>query len=65
MTLPLIVYRSLRQHALSTLITAGGIALAAGLLMSVWRVKAFLLYTSDPPDALTAGSLRISGGSYT
>ena len=39
MTLPLIVYRSLRQHALSTLITAGGIALAAGLLMTVWRVK--------------------------
>lgn len=39
MTLSLIVYRSLRQHALSTLITAGGIALAAGLLMTVWRVK--------------------------
>lgn len=39
MTLPLIVYRSLRQHALSTLITAGGIALACGLLMCVWMVK--------------------------
>lgn len=39
MTLPLIVYRSLRQHALSTLVTAGSIALACGLLMSVWTVK--------------------------
>jgi putative ABC transport system permease protein len=39
MTLPLIVYRSLRQHALSTFITAGGIALACGLLMCVWMVK--------------------------
>jgi putative ABC transport system permease protein len=39
MTLPLIVYRSLRQHALSTLVTAGSIALAVGLLMVVWMVK--------------------------
>ena len=39
MTLPLIIYRSLRQHALSTLVTAGSIALACGLLMSVWTVK--------------------------
>ncbi len=39
MTLPLIVYRSLRQHALSTAVTAGSIALAGGLLMSVWTVK--------------------------
>ncbi len=39
MTLPLVVYRSLRQHALSTLVTAGGIALACGLLMCVWVVK--------------------------
>jgi putative ABC transport system permease protein len=39
MTLPLIIYRSLRQHALSTLITAGGIALASGLLLCVWMVK--------------------------
>ncbi len=40
MTLPLIICRSLRQHALSTLITAGSIALACGLLMTVWMVKA-------------------------
>lgn len=40
MTLPLIIYRSLRQHALSTLVTAGSIALACGLLMTVWMVKA-------------------------
>jgi putative ABC transport system permease protein len=39
MTLPLIVFRSLRQHALSTFITAAGIALACGLLMCVWMVK--------------------------
>ena len=40
MTLVLIVYRSLRQHAFSTLVTAGSLALAGGLLMSVWMVKA-------------------------
>ncbi len=34
-----IVTKSLRQHALSTLITAGSIALATGLLMAVWAVK--------------------------
>ena len=39
MTLPLIIYRSLRQHALSTVVTAGSIALAGGLLMAVWMVK--------------------------
>jgi putative ABC transport system permease protein len=39
MTLWLIVFRSLRQHALSTLITAFSISLAGGLLMSVWSVK--------------------------
>lgn len=36
----LIVFKSLRQHALSTWITACSIALAGGLLMSVWMVKA-------------------------
>ena len=39
MTLPLIIYRSLRQHALSTFVTAASIALASGLLMCVWTVK--------------------------
>ena len=39
MKLPLIVWKSLRQHALSTGVTAVCIALAAGLLMSVWSVK--------------------------
>ena len=39
MTLLLIIYRSLRQHALSTFVTAAGIALACGLLMCVWMVK--------------------------
>ena len=39
MTLLLIIRRSLRQHLLSTVITAFSIALAGGLLMSVWVVK--------------------------
>ena len=39
MTLPLIVYKSLRQHLLSTVVTALSIALAGGLLMTVWVVK--------------------------
>ncbi|MBL9202468.1 MAG: ABC transporter permease [Opitutaceae bacterium] len=39
MTLPLLIRRSLRQHALSTAITAGSIALACGLLLCVWMVK--------------------------
>ncbi len=38
-TIALIVVRSLRQHLLSTVITALSIALAGGLLMSVWVVK--------------------------
>jgi putative ABC transport system permease protein len=39
MTIWLIVFKSLRQHALSTIVTALSIALAGGLLMSVWTVK--------------------------
>jgi putative ABC transport system permease protein len=39
MTLWRIVVKSLRQHLLSTLVTALSIALAGGLLMSVWAVK--------------------------
>src|SRR5882724_7572744 len=39
MTIPVIVLKSLRYHALSTLVTAFSIALAGGLLMSVWSVK--------------------------
>ncbi len=34
-----LIYRSLRQHALSTVVTIGSIALAAGLLLTVWVVK--------------------------
>lgn len=34
-----LIHRSLRQHALSTVVTAAGIALAAGLLLTVWVVK--------------------------
>lgn len=39
MTLPMMVRKSLRQHLLSTIITACSIALAGGLLMAVWVVK--------------------------
>jgi len=39
MILPLLIRRSLRQHLLSTVITALSIALAGGLLMAVWVVK--------------------------
>ncbi len=39
MTLWLLVRRSLRQHLLSTVVTALSLALAGGLLMSVWVVK--------------------------
>jgi putative ABC transport system permease protein len=35
----LIVFKSLRQHALSTVITAFSVALAGGLLMSVWSIQ--------------------------
>ena len=39
MTIGRIVLKSLRQHTLSTCVTAFSIALAGGLLMSVWAVK--------------------------
>jgi putative ABC transport system permease protein len=39
MTIWLIVFKSLRQHALSTVVTAFSVALAGGLLMSVWSIK--------------------------
>src|SRR5258706_13538533 len=39
MTIWRIVFKSLRQHLLSTCVTAFSIALAGGLLMSVWSVK--------------------------
>ena len=40
MILARIIYRSLRQHAFTTIIAAGSIALACGLAMAVWIVKA-------------------------
>jgi putative ABC transport system permease protein len=39
MTLPLVVGKSLRHHALSTAITALSIGLAGALLMSIWVIK--------------------------
>lgn len=39
MTIALIVRKSLRQHALSTTITALSIGLAGALLMSIWVIK--------------------------
>jgi putative ABC transport system permease protein len=38
-TLPLVVRKSLRHHALSTAITALSIGLAGALLMSIWVIK--------------------------
>jgi putative ABC transport system permease protein len=34
-----LIYRSLRQHLLATIVTAASIALASGLLLTVWVVK--------------------------
>lgn len=39
MTLPKIIFKSLRQHAFSTAVTAVSIALAGGLLMTVWALR--------------------------
>ena len=39
MTLWMIIRNSLRQYALSTIITAGSIGLGGGLLMAVWVVN--------------------------
>ncbi|MEY2408082.1 MAG: putative transport system permease protein [Verrucomicrobiota bacterium] len=40
MTLGRIVLKSLRQYALSTAVTATSMALASGLMMAIWMVKA-------------------------
>ena len=48
--LRLLVTRSLRQHALSTAITAGSVALAAGLVMAVFAIK------GQTYDAFTGGA---------
>lgn len=39
MTLFRLVWRSLRQHALSSCVTATGVALAGGLMMAVWSLR--------------------------
>lgn len=39
MTLWRLVHRSLRQHALSTVVTAGSLMLATGLLLTVWMLR--------------------------
>jgi len=39
MIIPHIVYKSLRQHLVSTLVSATAIALAGGLLMAVWVMR--------------------------
>jgi len=44
-----IVRRSLRQHAVSTLITAGSVALACGLVMAVFSIN------DQARDAFTSG----------
>src|SRR5438874_9834876 len=45
----LIVFRSLRQHALSTVVTVLSVALACGLVMAVFSVK------QQTHDAFTGG----------
>lgn len=40
MSLGLLVRRSLRQHAMTTLVTAASLALAGGLVMTVWSLRA-------------------------
>ncbi|MCI0745948.1 MAG: ABC transporter permease [Verrucomicrobia subdivision 3 bacterium] len=52
MTIALVVRKSLRQHALSTAITAISIGLAGALLMAIWVVK------SQAHDTFT----RVDGG---
>jgi putative ABC transport system permease protein len=52
-----LIYRSLRQHALATVVTAAGIALAAGLLLTVWVVKTQSQACSRRP---TPGSMPCS-----
>ena len=39
MIIPHIVYKSLRQHLVSTLVSATAIALAGGLLIAVWVMR--------------------------
>ncbi len=50
MMLSLLVRRSLRQHLLSTLVTAFAIALAGGLLMTVWSLKRQARQTFEQMD---------------
>ena len=52
MSLWQIVFKSLRQHALSTAVTSISIALAGGLLMAVWVVK----------DQAQAAFTQVDGG---
>jgi putative ABC transport system permease protein len=60
-TLPLIVRKSLRQHALSTVLTSLSIALAAGLWMSVWTIKEQSQETFMSVDAGFDGVLGARG----
>lgn len=50
MTLALLVRRSLRQHLLSTLVTAASLSLAGGLLMTVWSLKTQARQTFERMD---------------
>jgi len=50
MTLALLVRRSLRQHLLSTIVTALSLSLAGGLLMTVWSLKTQARQTFERMD---------------
>ena len=61
MTLPLLVRRSLRQHAFSSAICVAAIALAGGLLMSVWTLKSGARQAFDRAGSSFDGVLGARG----
>ena len=61
MTLPLLVRRSLRQHAFSSAICVVALALAGGLLMSVWTLKSGARQAFDEAGSSFDGVLGARG----
>jgi putative ABC transport system permease protein len=61
MTLPLLVRRSLRQHAFSSAICVAAIALAGGLLMTVWTLKSGARQAFDRAGSSFDGVLGARG----
>ncbi|MBE7502763.1 MAG: ABC transporter permease [Verrucomicrobiales bacterium] len=61
MTLWRLVHRSLRQHALSTVVTAGSLMLATGLLLTVWILRNQAAQAFTDADAGFDGVLGARG----